>query len=155
MTNTSMPFPIYAELSAGAVIYKKKNSEISVAIIHRKKMNDYSLPKGHQTLGESLQKTLDREILEETGWTIEVEDFIKQMTYKVVNNDKKIEYWRNVYWFLARGLKETASFADPNEVDSLEWLPVDKAINKLTHENEKEVLVMAVDKLTGRNLPNA
>lgn len=147
MTNINIPFPIYAELSAGAVIYQKKDSGFLIAVIHRKKMNDYSLPKGHQNVDESLQETLDREILEETGWTIEIEEFVKHMTYKVVNKDKGIEYWRNVYWFLARGLEKTTSFADPDEVDNLEWLPVGDAMSQLTYENEKEILVMVADKL--------
>lgn len=147
MINTNVPFPIYAELSAGAVIYQKKDLGLLIAVIHRKKMNDYSLPKGHQNVGESLQETLNREILEETGWTIEIEEFVKHMTYKVVNKDKGIEYWRNVYWFLARGLKETTSFADPDEVDNLEWLPIEDAKSQLTYENEKEILAMAAEKL--------
>ena len=83
--------------------------------------------KGHQETGESLQQTLIREVLEETGWTVAIKDFIKQMMYKVVNNDKKIEYWRNVYWFLAEAEEETTTFADLEEVDELKWLSIESA----------------------------
>lgn len=144
MQDNKLPYPIFAEISAGAVIYKDEGSSILIGVIHRKKMNDYCLPKGHQETGESLQQTLIREVLEETGWTVAIKDFIKQMMYKVVNNDKKIEYWRNVYWFLAEAEEETTTFADLEEVDELKWLSIESARKLLSYDNEKEILDLAI-----------
>ena len=144
MQDNKLPYPIFAEISAGAVIYKDEGSSILIGVIHRKKMNDYCLPKGHQATGESLQQTLIREVLEETGWTVAIKDFIKQMMYKVVNNDKKIEYWRNVYWFLAEAEEETTTFADLEEVDELKWLSIESARKLLSYDNEKEILDLAI-----------
>src|SRR3989344_6008624 len=138
MQNNKIQYPIFAEISAGAVIYKSDGPSILIGVIHRKKMNDYCLPKGHQEAGESLQQTLSREVLEEAGWTVAIRGFIKQMMYKVVNNDKKIEYWRNVYWFLAEAEKETTTFADLEEVDELKWVSIESARKLLSYDNEKE-----------------
>jgi len=147
MQDKKLPYSIYAEISAGAVVYKNEGSSILIGVIHRNKMNDYCLPKGHQDTGESLQQVLLREVLEETGWTVTVKDFIKRTMYKVVNKEKKVEYWRNVYWFLTEAKEEVASFADPEEVDELRWLSIDDATRELTYDSEKDILKLAVEKL--------
>lgn len=154
MQNSKIQYPIFAEISAGAVIYKREGSSILIGVIHRKKMNDYCLPKGHQETGESLQQTVLREVLEETGWAVTVRDFVKQMMYKVVNGDKKIEYWRNVYWFLAEAEKETTTFADLEEVDELKWISIENAKKLLTYDNEKEILDLAVTSIKAENNAN-
>jgi len=143
MQDNKLTYPIMAEISAGAVIYKIEDTSILIGVIHRNKMNDYCLPKGHQENNESLQETLLREVLEETGWTVVIKDFIKQMMYEVVNNEKKIEYWRNVYWFLAEAEKKTTSFASLEEVDELKWMSINNARKLLTYDNEKEILDLA------------
>ena len=57
--------------AAGAVLWRKnENSEIEIAVIHRPRYDDWSLPKGKVENGESHIATAYREVLEETGYCL-------------------------------------------------------------------------------------
>ena len=56
--------------AAGAVLWRySKGKEIEIAIIHRPRYDDWSLPKGKLESGESHIGCAFREVLEETGVT--------------------------------------------------------------------------------------
>lgn len=67
---------------AGCFLIKKETAEI--ALIYRKKHDDYSFPKGHVEKGETLKETAIRETKEETQRIAEIideyEPFIEQYT---------------------------------------------------------------------------
>ena len=55
--------------AAGAVLWRKsEDSQIEVAVIHRPRYDDWSLPKGKVENNESHIATAYREVLEETGY---------------------------------------------------------------------------------------
>jgi 8-oxo-(d)GTP phosphatase len=55
--------------AAGAVLWRKaSNGDLEIAIIHRPKYDDWSLPKGKVEPGESHISAGYREIQEETGY---------------------------------------------------------------------------------------
>lgn len=142
---------IIAEISAGAVVYRIINDEPYFAVIHRNKMNDHALPKGHCEIGESLQKTVLREVLEETGWTVSLTDYIKHTEYEVSDEKASTLYWRNVYWFLATGDEGVKQIHDPDEVEFVDWLLGDDAEAKLSYEEERSVLKAARQIISGKH----
>lgn len=139
---------LVAEISAGAVVYRIINDVPHFVVIHRNKMNDYALPKGHCEVGESLQETASREVLEETGWNVSLTDFIKRTEYEAPDKKTATLYWRNVYWFLAKGNENAQQIHDPNEVDAVDWLSVGDAEARLSYEEEIGVLRAAQKILT-------
>lgn len=55
------------ETSAGGIVYKVSNNKVLIAVIHRRKQNDWTLPKGHVEEGENLESAAIREAEEETN----------------------------------------------------------------------------------------
>ena len=57
-----------AEYSSGGVVYRKVgDNDYEVALVYRKRHDDWSLPKGHIEEGETREETALREVKEETG----------------------------------------------------------------------------------------
>ena len=54
------------EISAGGVVYRKKNGELEIQLI-QDRYGKTSLPKGKMEAGETVEETALREIVEETG----------------------------------------------------------------------------------------
>ncbi len=121
--------------AAGGVVWRKNSKgDYEVALVHRPRYDDWSLPKGKQESGEPLIASAYREIMEETGLNIQIGQFIGEIEYFTIDGAKKVSYWS------AKALDSDKSFRANNEVDQLLWLDFDKALNKLTRESDVEIL---------------
>lgn len=120
--------------AAGGVLWRHGYSESAaeVAVIHRPRYDDWSLPKGKVDPGETEPVTAVREVLEETGHHVHLGRRIATITYPIENRTKKVQYWS------ARSLG--GSFAPNNEVDELVWLPAPAAIKKVSYAYDRKIL---------------
>ena len=123
-----------AVLAAGAVLWRSNGDSASpeVAIIHRPRYDDWSLPKGKVDPGETEPVTAVREVQEETGYTAALGRRLAGVSYPVEQGIKKVRYWA------ARQID--GDFAPNAEVDALVWLPVAAAINQLGYPHDRKVL---------------
>ncbi|MEI6406525.1 MAG: NUDIX hydrolase [Actinomycetes bacterium] len=127
-----MNAPIYA---AGAVVWRKNDDDsISVAIIHRPRYDDWSLPKGKMEFGETLIACAYREVMEETNLKIKLGPFIGTVGYYVPDGLKEVSYW------CAKVIGEDHPFRANSEVDEMVWLSPSAGMEKLTRESDKEIL---------------
>ncbi|RFA09986.1 DNA mismatch repair protein MutT [Subtercola boreus] len=124
--------------AAGAVCWRLDGDKVKVLVIHRTLRNDVSLPKGKVEPGETLPETAVREVLEETGLSIDLGVPLGVTSYTMPNNRDKVVY----YWAaeVPAGLYATAEFQPNEEVAALEWLSLRKAKKLLTYERDVEVL---------------
>ena len=53
--------------AAGGVVWRRRDDQIQVLLVHRPKYDDWSLPKGKLEPGETHQEAALREVREETG----------------------------------------------------------------------------------------
>ena len=121
--------------AAGAVLWRKnKEGEIEVAIIHRPRYLDWSLPKGKLEKNESHIACAYREVLEETGVAAIFGPEIGDVTYRVGNEEKVVRYWS------AQAKAEPYGKPDPGEVDEVLWLSPKAAKQKLTLQDDREVV---------------
>ena len=121
--------------AAGAVLWRKnKEGEIEVAIIHRPRYSDWSLPKGKLEKNESHIACAYREVLEETGVAAIFGPEIGEVTYRVANEVKVVRYWS------AQAKAEPYGDPDPSEVDEVQWLSPAAAKQKLTLHDDREVV---------------
>ena len=122
-------------VAAGAVVWRKSPKGVTeVAIIHRPKYDDYSLPKGKIEPNEALISCAFREVFEETNLTTQFGPFLGEVEYFSPDGLKRVSYWS------AKSIGEENIFKPNNEVDKLIWSPLSKAIDKLTSETDKEII---------------
>jgi 8-oxo-dGTP pyrophosphatase MutT (NUDIX family) len=123
-----------AVLAAGAVLWRPNGDSATpeVAIIHRPRYDDWSLPKGKVDPGETEPVTAVREVQEETGYESHLGRRLAAVSYPVEQGIKKVRYW---------AARSVAGEFSPNaEVDELKWLPVTKAIQELVYPHDRKVL---------------
>ena len=123
---------------AGAVLWQAiDDAEVKIAIIHRPRYDDWSLPKGGVDAGESHIQAAFREVLEETGVKAIFGPEIGTVDYEVNGVTKEVRYW------LAEADQFNAATPNPEEVDVIEWVSISDAINKLSNSDDREIVRMA------------
>ena len=82
-------------LAAGAVLWRANGNAAApeVAIIHRPRYDDWSLPKGKVDPGETEPVTAVREVHEETGYSARLGRRLVAVSYPVEQGVKKVRYW--------------------------------------------------------------
>jgi 8-oxo-dGTP diphosphatase len=121
-------------LAAGAVLWRPVggSAEVEVAIIHRPRYDDWSLPKGKLDAGETEPVAAVREVGEETGCRSCLGRSLGTVRYPVEQGIKRVHYWA------ARS--DGGEFTSTAEVDDLVWLPVKDAMGKLSYAYERKML---------------
>lgn len=129
--------PIYKclyEKSCGAVIYHEDDGERKYLLIRNRSQN-VGFPKGHIEYGETELQTVEREILEETGLHVEVEEsFRRRYDYKV-----KFSIHKRAVYYLA---KYTGQRVFPQEGEVLEYwvVPYADAMELLSFDADRAIL---------------
>lgn len=120
--------------AAGAVAWRPGPDGLAVALVHRPKYDDWTLPKGKVDPGESVLLTAVREVHEETGQRVTLGRRLTASRYDVDGRPKLVDYWA------ARAPDPPAQFTPNHEVDDLVWLSVAEAADRLTYERDVVVL---------------
>jgi 8-oxo-dGTP pyrophosphatase MutT (NUDIX family)/phosphohistidine phosphatase SixA len=127
--------------AAGGVVWRPahdhaSNSAIEVAVVHRPRYDDWSLPKGKLGAGESLLDGALREVFEETGYRVRPGRALGDVHYLKSTNgesrEKVVHYWA----MEAIG----GAFTPSREVDELEWIAPEGAEALLTRSTDREIL---------------
>lgn len=123
--------------SSGGVVYRLNGEGIEVVVCGRKQTGVWALPKGTPRIGESLQETAVREVEEETGLKVTIEEQIGQVQYWFV--EEGVHYFKTVHYFLMRPAGGDMADHDP-EFDEVLWLAFDKALGVLTYDNDQNIV---------------
>ena len=124
-------------ISAGGVVLREHTDGLQVLLIHRERYDDWSLPKGKGEADELLPETAVREIQEETGVAARLGLRLPSLRYKVGKQPKAVHYWRSAV------LSQRPRRPD-HEVSAVKWFPIDAALEKATHPDERAVIEAAV-----------
>ena len=123
--------------AAGGVLLRAGEGGVEVAVIHRPKYEDWSLPKGKLEPDEGFEQAALREVEEETGMRAELRDELASISYRDrKGRTKVVRYW------LMRPLG--GEFAPGSEVDELRWLDPDAAAELLSYEHDAALVREAV-----------
>lgn len=127
-------------LAGGAVVTREHQVRgTEVVIIHRKRYNDWTLPKGKVEAGEPVPVCAVREVHEETGVTIRLSVPLDTITYEAGNAGlKKVDYWGGV-------VLDSVRRAPDAEVDVVSWLPVSAALSRLTYSHDHFLVQQYLD----------
>lgn len=122
-------------VAAGAVVWRKESDGSTlVALVHRPRYDDWSLPKGKIESGETLISCAYREVMEETNLPVKLGPYIGEVEYFVPDGLKQVHYWS------AKVQEDQYSFRANDEVDQMIWLSPTDAIEKATRESDREIL---------------
>lgn len=127
--------------AAGAVLWRPGPGHVGaprVALVHRPRYDDWSLPKGKGLPGEHVLVTAVREVAEETGVRVLLGRRLSTVRYTSGGVPKRVDYWA------ARPARDKedalGEFVPGTEVDDLVWLPVTQAKSRLTYAHDATVL---------------
>lgn len=121
--------------AAGAVLWRRRRDRTQVAVVHRPRYDDWSLPKGKLRRDESVPAAAAREVTEETGHAVRLGHHLGTCRYPVSH---PVPASKVVDFFAAEAL--AGSFRPGDEVDALRWLPVADAEEALTYPYERDIL---------------
>ena len=115
--------------AAGGVV--RRGGEI--AVVHRARYGDWTLPKGKAEPGETDEECALREVEEETGFRCSIASGLGSTRYADDRGrPKSVRFFELTV--------ESGAFAPNDEVDDLRWLPPVDALELLTYEGEREIV---------------
>lgn len=123
-------------LAAGGVLWRRDSLNPEVALVHRPRYDDWSLPKGKAKPGEHLLVTALREVAEETGYRPRIGPFLTTVRYRIRARGRAARKV-GTYWSMRCA---GGSFVASREVDEMQWLPLDEAVRRLTSAADRAVL---------------
>jgi 8-oxo-dGTP diphosphatase len=115
--------------AAGGVVVRDGR----VAVVHRPKHDDWSLPKGKLEPGESWEEAALREVREETGLSCRLGEELEPAHYR---DDKGRA--KTVRWWRMEPL--AGEFAPNDEVDELRWPTLHEAPALLSYAHDRSLI---------------
>ena len=113
--------------AAGGVVVR----DGTVAVVHRPRYDDWSLPKGKLDDGESFEDAALREVEEETGLRCTLVRELPAIEYEVRGRPKLVRYW-------AMEVEDDTPFVPNDEVDEVRWLEPGEALALLSYDRDPE-----------------
>lgn len=130
---TKSPVEAPVTAAAGGVVARSGRRGVEVALVHRPKHGDWSLPKGCALPGEDAVATARREVEEETGWRCTFGDELPPVRYRDRSGRRKtVRYFTMAPVAPGRRL--------PGEVDAVAWWPLEEALRQAGRPRDRSVL---------------
>lgn len=132
------PSGLIAVRAAGAVLWRDGTDgragrdRVEVAVVHRPRYDDWSLPKGKLRAGELAAAAAVREVTEETGFAAVLGRRLRRECYPVPGGTKVVDYWT--------ASSAGGSFEPNDEVDQLRWLLPAGAAALVSYDVDRAVL---------------
>ena len=119
--------------AAGGLVWREAEEGVELALVHRPRYDDWSLPKGKLDPGEDHETAALREVEEETGLQVELEEELDASFYEDHKGRSK-----RVRWWVMQALD--GKFSPDNEVDEMRWVSPAEAAELLTYTRDRELV---------------
>jgi 8-oxo-dGTP diphosphatase len=127
--------------AAGGVVWRRAGDTIAIAVAHRPRYDDWSLPKGKLDTGEDWAEAALREVEEETGMRCRLGEELDPTNYQDrKGRDKVVRYW-------LMEPEDDTDFVPNEEVDQLRWLAPPEAADVLSYPHDRELVREAAERL--------
>ena len=110
-------------MGAGGIVVRDGPRPL-IALVQRRKDDAWVLPKGKLKHKEAPIAAAEREVVEETGFEVRVNEYLGAISYKVGRKPKLVEFWR-MQAVSKIGRKPA------RDIKAVQWLPLDAAIQRL------------------------
>jgi 8-oxo-dGTP pyrophosphatase MutT (NUDIX family) len=132
MAKASESMPVI--LAAGGLLWKRTLTGNKIALVHRRRYGDWTLPKGKLNSNEQPIDAALREVKEEVGCEATILDFAGTVTYRVDGAPKVVLFWH-------MNPQGECSFSPSEEVDRVEWFAPKEAVSRMSYEAERSLIV--------------
>ena len=126
------------EKSCGAIVYRKFHGNTEILLIRHIKSGYWSFPKGHVEEGETEEETAKREIKEETGVDVLIDNGFRE----IVTFSPRRETTKTVVYFVGRAMNHHL-IAQKEEISEIRWVEIGQATQCLTYDNDKVIVAKA------------
>jgi 8-oxo-dGTP diphosphatase len=110
-------------MGAGGIVVREGARPL-IALVQRRKDDAWVLPKGKLKRKEEPIAAAEREVVEETGFAVEIHEYLGAISYKAGRKPKLVEFWR-MQAVSKIGRKPA------RDIKAVQWLPLDAAIARL------------------------
>ena len=125
------------ETCCGCIIIKDRKM-----LVVQENEGHWGLPKGHVEANESFEETAIREVKEETGLRVEVDNSKKFMINYCIGNEVN----KTVYFFPAKVVGGKLK-RQKSEINEIRWVQLENYESVITHDNLKNMLKSALKEL--------
>ncbi|MBD8000426.1 MULTISPECIES: NUDIX hydrolase [Oerskovia] len=129
--------------SAGGLVWRVRDGELQVKLVHRPRYDDWSWPKGKLDPGEAFQTAAVREVAEETGRPVVLGVPLPGLQYLTPEGRvKRVHYWAARQAKRVRDAGPLAARApvppvSVDEIDDSMWLGVEDAARRVTRKADR------------------
>lgn len=128
----------------GIVFYNNPNNDVMNVLLLQNDDGEWVLPKGHVEEGENEIQTAIREVEEETKVVLSNEEhcgFVTEFSF-YFDGEKALKVIR-VHCFVTKKPQSVVPNISEGFTDG-GWFPIQEAINKLSHNDARNALEMAI-----------
>lgn len=129
------------ELLAGAVVYAYHENKPHAALVHDV-FGYWTLPKGKIEAGEDEQAAATREIGEEIGITMTIEDKLGENEY-IANKPEKGKVVKHVTYYLAHAEYKPLTLEQKGGLDDARWFPMSEVLGLRMYDDIKPLIEKA------------
>jgi len=133
------------EISAGGVVYRNTPGGPQVLICKDAGYHKWVLPKGLVRKNESFEQAALREVEEEVGVRARIVASLGEPE-KYIYVSRGVRVFKSVHYFLMEYLSGSETNHD-TEMEAVEWVTFDEAINRMGYKGAKAVLGKSKDML--------
>ena len=126
----------------GAVVYAKDGDEIYLAMVHDV-FGHWTLSKGHVEEGEDVQQGTIREIKEELGLDIVLEEELGKNEY-VASHPEKGKLRKQVIYYLAKAPFDDLVLGTSGGLDDARWFKLSEIVNLNLYDDMLTIVTKAI-----------
>lgn len=154
MTKAAAKIITQTQISAGGAVIRRRGQDVvEVALISVGKPPRWQLPKGLVDHGETPGVAAIREVREEAGIEATIVDKIETVEYWYQSNTagQRIRYHKFVHFFLMDYVSGDVADHD-HEVNEARWTAIDEAIGLIAFKSERGVLEKAASRTSSHEV---
>ena len=140
---TTPKLPVKNALSAGGVVFRRREGRIEIALVGNKERGIWSLAKGTVEKGEDVLQTALREVAEETGLQVRSVARLGSISYWFVDKAEGCRYHKVVVYLLMEAVGGDLSQHDW-EHDQAAWFSPQEALAAMSYRNEADMVRKAL-----------